>query len=76
MFRPGANGGRRRGRDVAPLADFFLANGGMSAGSPTRMNSRANACDRCSRYGGLSRGRSPAPAANARTSSTGRANTW
>ncbi len=31
----------------------------MSDGNPTRINTRAKACERCSRYGGNNRNRAP-----------------
>lgn len=34
-------------------------NAGIAVGSPTRMKKRANACERCSRYGGSKRRRGP-----------------
>src|SRR2546428_13041989 len=41
-------------------------NAGTSTGKPTRMKNRANACERCSRYGGFSRNRGPSAAARSR----------
>lgn len=51
---------------------YRFVKGGMSTGRPIRMKKRANACARCSRYGGRSRMRSGHAAARLRMNDSGR----
>ena len=47
------------GEVLAAQLYYFLTNGGMLEGSPTRMKKRANAWEKCSRKGESSRHRLP-----------------